>query len=162
MAGIPCYWKREAKVKPTEKWIKENIKEDYKIYLGYTIDEIHRIQKDDKYLYPLINNFKMSEKDCLEYTKKIDLYNSLYDYFDRTGCSFCPYQKKKSMYQIWKNFPKTWKYMKWIENRLLEYKKRGYDVVNPYWFMGHKTCEDMEKEFKTMKRKTNELSKNNN
>jgi 3'-phosphoadenosine 5'-phosphosulfate sulfotransferase (PAPS reductase)/FAD synthetase len=145
--NTPCYWKREAKVKPTERWIKENIKDDYRMYLGYTTDEIKRIQKDDKYLYPLIYDFKMSEKDCLEYTKKINLYNPLYDYFNRTGCSFCPYQKKKSMYQIYKHFPETWEYMKWIEKRLLEYKERGRKVINPYWFVGNKSIKEIEEEF---------------
>jgi 3'-phosphoadenosine 5'-phosphosulfate sulfotransferase (PAPS reductase)/FAD synthetase len=144
----PCYWRREAKVKPAEKWIKKNIKGKYKIYLGYTLDEIDRKQKDKNLLYPLIDDFKMKEIDCKKYLIEREMENPLYRYFNRTGCAFCPFQNERSFYQVYKYFKETWDYMKDIEKKLFWYKENGMKVKNCYWFAGNKICEDMEKEFR--------------
>jgi 3'-phosphoadenosine 5'-phosphosulfate sulfotransferase (PAPS reductase)/FAD synthetase len=116
----PCYWRREAKVKSAERWIKENIKEDYKIYIGYTTDEVNRIQKDNRLIYPLIDYFQMSENDCREYLIRQEMENPLYRLFSRTGCAFCPFQSDRAFYQVYKNFKGIWEYMRSIEKRLFE------------------------------------------
>jgi len=37
----------------------------------------------------------------------------LYVNFDRLGCYHCPKQSEKSLYVLWKVFPKLWATMKW-------------------------------------------------
>ena len=137
----PCYWRREAKVKPLDELFKDF--GDYKIYIGFTLDEANRVMLDDKFLYPLIYDFKMTETNCQEYLINQEMENPLYRYFSRTGCSVCPAQSEKAWFQIWKHFSETWEYMKSIEDKLKKYDK----VKNATWFTDFRNCEDMEKKF---------------
>ena len=70
------------------------------------------------------------------------MINPLYQFFERTGCSFCPYMKKRAFYVIWKNYKETWDYMKNIENRL----QKMSDVANDQWRI-NETLEILGKEF---------------
>ncbi|WP_457744110.1 phosphoadenosine phosphosulfate reductase domain-containing protein [Sulfurimonas sp.] len=137
----PCYWRREAKVKPQEKLFRDI--GDHKIYIGFTLGEAQRRMSDDKFIYPLIDYFHMSERNCQEYLINQEMQNPLYNYFTRTGCSVCPAQSDKAWFVIWKHFPDTWEYMKNIEYRLSKFDK----VKNRYWFNDFRSCEDMEKKF---------------
>jgi len=137
----PCYWRRESKVKPSDKLFKDI--GEYKTYIGFTLDESNRVMIDDKFLYPLIDDFKMTERNCQEYLINQEMQNPLYNFFSRTGCAICPAQSDKAWFQIWKHFKDTWKYMEDIENRLSKYDK----VKNGFWFINYRTCKDMEKMF---------------
>ena len=128
-----------------EKLFKET--EEYKTYIGFTIDESHRKMKSEEFLYPLIDDFKMTERNCQEYLISQEMQNPLYNFFSRTGCSICPAQSDKAWFQVWKNFNKTWEYMKVVEKRLQEYEDDGIVVRSKYWFKDYKTCEDMEIKF---------------
>ena len=141
----PCYWRRESKVKPIDKLLK-NIGE-YKTYIGFTIDEAQRRMADDRLLYPLIDDFMMSERDCQEYLINQEMENPLYNYFSRTGCSICPAQSEKAWFQVWKHFPETWEYMKDIENQLQSLEEQGEKIKNKTWFTDFRNCNDMEKKF---------------
>ena len=144
----PCYWRRQSKVRPSEKFEKEVLKgKPFKKYIGFTLNEQHRKSKDKENIYPLIDYFQMSESNCQEYLLNQEMENPLYRFFTRTGCGICPAQSDKAWYQVWKNFPDTWKYMQWIETRLLYYQKMGMNVKNCFWFTDHRSCEDMEKLF---------------
>lgn len=142
-----CTWRREAKTRPFERWLKEQGITEYKIYIGFTTSEIHRKMAGDEFLYPLIDDFSMSETDCAAYLREREMENPLYRYFTRTGCSFCPAQSDRSFFQVWKHFPKDWEYMKQIEAKLFQLEKQGERVQNKYWFSRQRTCADMEKEF---------------
>ncbi len=145
----PCYWKREAKTKPQEQLLKKLIgKAEYTTYIGFTLDEsTRRMDGGGNFLYPLIDDFKMTERNCQEYMIDNELENPLYRFFTRTGCGVCTGQSDKAWYQVWKNFPDTWKYMKWVQDRLLTYQDMGMKVKNAYWFTDYKTCQDMEQRF---------------
>lgn len=145
--GYPCTWRRESKNRPFERWVKDQGITEYKIYIGFTTSEQHRRMKGDEFIYPLIDDFKMSELDCAAYLKEREMQNPLYRYFTRTGCSFCPAQSDRSFFQVWKHFKKDWEYMKQIENRLFKLEKAGEHIQNKYWFSGQRTCADMEKLF---------------
>lgn len=146
----PCYWRREAKIYPVDRFINENYK-DKKIvqYIGYTLGENRSVQDTEKitFKYPLKDIFKMSEEDCKEYISKQDMENPLYKHFSRTGCSFCPFQSDASWFNVWKYHQDIWKRMFDIEHTLYELEMMGGKVVNKHWFIGHKTLEDMEKKF---------------
>jgi len=144
----PCFWRRESKLKPFEKLVKELIgDEKYTTYIGFTTDELSRKSQKDSLVYPLIDFFKMSERDCQEYLITQEMQNPLYNFFTRTGCGVCPAQSDKAWYEVWKNFQATWEFMKWIEKRLNQYECLGMKVKNKHWFTGYRTCEDMEKLF---------------
>ncbi len=145
---LPCTWRRESKTRPFERWVKEEGVKEYKIYIGYTTSEIHRKMAGNEFLYPLIDDFGMSETDCAAYLREREMENSLYRYFTRTGCSFCPAQSDRSFFQVWKHFPKDWEYMKQIEARLFQLEKQGENIQNKYWFSKKRTCIDMERVFK--------------
>ncbi len=137
----PCYWRREAKVKPQEKLFKKLLNgEEYKTYIGFTLDESQRKMKGDEFLYPLIDNFKMTEQNCQEYLINQEMQNPLYNYFTRTGCGVCPAQSEKAWFQVWKNFKATWEYMRDIEHKLAKIEK----VKSRTWFKDYRSCEDME------------------
>ena len=141
----PCYWRRESKVKPSDKLFKNIGK--HKLYIGFTLDEANRIMIDDKFLYPLIYDFKMTERNCQEYLINQEMENPLYNFFSRTGCSICPAQSDKAWYQVWKYFKDTWNYMKDVENRLQKLEDDGYKIKNKTWFNDYRNCSDMEKIF---------------
>lgn len=137
----PCYWRRESKVKPQDKFKQKFNK--IVCYIGYTKEENRSIQDTEKetFIYPLKNIFKMTEEDCKAYLISQEMENPLYKHFSRTGCAFCPYQSEKSWFNIWKHYPKVWNYMKTIESKL-------DNSLNNYWFTDYKTTYDMEKKFK--------------
>jgi len=141
----PCYWRRESKVKPSDKLFK-NIGE-HKVYIGFTLDESNRIMIDNKFIYPLIDEFKMTERNCQEYLINQEMQNPLYNYFSRTGCAVCPAQSEKAWFQVWKYFPDTWEYMKEIEERLEELEDDGWEIKNKHWFTNYRTCGDMAVKF---------------
>lgn len=150
LVGLPnptnqfCEWRGIAKRDAFEKFIKDNKIKEHKIYVGFTIYEANRRSEDNKFLYPLIDNFMMSERDCQEYLIKQEMQNPLYNYFSRTGCVKCQYKSDKDWYQTWKYFPEEWKKLKDLETRVCN----NSDVLGKNIFSNFRTCEDMEKIFK--------------
>lgn len=152
--GIPnpmlgfCEWRRESKIYPYDREMKKILgDEEYKTYIGFTTDERNRKLDNENIIYPLIDYFNMSERDCQEYLIKQDMENPIYRFLTRSGCACCPAQSDKAFFEIWKNSKYDWEYMKFIENRLSYYISLGYKVVNRYWFDGERNIETMEKKF---------------
>jgi len=120
MRGFPItigmsWCTRELKICPFNKYIKTKHKKNNIIkYIGIASDEKKRIKKDKNIIYPLVD-FNMTENDCLEYTKKIDVYNKLYDDFKRTGCYLCPKQNQKSLKVLINKYPELWDNVKIME-----------------------------------------------
>lgn len=131
-----------------EDFIKTNNFKNVKVYIGFTLDEVGRKTKDENMIYPLIDTFKMRERDCQKYLVDQEMENPLYKFFTRTGCAMCPAQSEKAWYEIYKNFQDVWEYMKFIENRLLQYEKQGFKIKNCYWFTDHRSINEMEIKFK--------------
>lgn len=149
-----CTLRREAKVKPSDNFIKslENgavFKENrYRMYIGITTDEAHRVKFDNPVMrYPLYLKYKWSEKDCYEYLKSLNLLNPLYKHFKRTGCYFCPYQSRSAFKQLYKHYKPEWEQLKAYEKWMQLYEDNGDAVINKTFFMNYKSAEDMEKAF---------------
>jgi len=146
----PCYWRREAKMKPSDKFVRELIgDEEVTFYIGFTLDEKSRKMSEESgnFLYPLIDEFNMTERNCQEYLINQEMENPIYKLMSRTGCGMCPAQSDRVWFKVWKNIPEQWEYMVWIEKRLEQYEKMGMKVKNKHWFNNHRTCADMEKQF---------------
>ena len=112
LKAYPCWWSREAKVKPLNKAAKEMGKLGTEVicYHGIAYDEKHRMAKDHMkkgYRYPLID-WKWTEQDALAYLDHLGLGLILYEAFNRLGCFHCPKQPPSSWFHVWKNYPKEW------------------------------------------------------
>lgn len=104
LRAFPCYWSREAKINPLRNAV--NKKDNF--FIGIAYDERQRCdKKNGNLIYPLVK-WKWTEQDCINYLNKKNLFNPLYVNFDRLGCYFCPKQNEKSIYVLWKNYPKLW------------------------------------------------------
>lgn len=112
----PCYWTREAKIKP----LQELSKKASVFYVGIAYDEQERMSKKHKNIeYPLIK-WGWKEHDCINYLNKKGLFNPLYVNFNRLGCYFCPKQSQASLFVLWKNYPDLWEKMKFWEKENLK------------------------------------------
>lgn len=117
LVAHPCYWSRESKYKLLEREMKGHIR-----YIGIALDEKKRMVKDyynRGYRYPLIE-WGWTEQDCIDYLKKKDLHNPLYDKFDRTGCWWCPKQSLKSIEILINDYPDKWEKVKELDNKIKE------------------------------------------
>lgn len=142
-----CEWRTESKIRPLERFLKSKGIKDFKIYIGYTIDETGRVNREDTTkLYPLIDDFRMSETDCLIYLRDNEMQNPLYRVFSRTGCAFCPAKSETDKFYLWKHYPKIWDEMKKIEHRLRELEEQGEKVIYNNWHLGE-SIEELEEKF---------------
>ena len=109
LKAFPCWWTREAKIKP----LFEFQKDADVVYVGIAFDEKNRMSiKDPRIQYPLIE-WEWTEQDCVDYLNEKGLFNPLYVNFNRLGCWFCQKQSVSSLYVVWKNYPDLWKKMMW-------------------------------------------------
>jgi len=142
LTTVPCYWKRESKVYPFERWLKANNIKDHKLYIGYTYTELQRSNVDaDNQIYPLID-FKMTEDDVRDFLKERSIDNPLYKHFNRTGCYFCPKQRVEDFYNVYKHHPEKWEKIVEYEN-----KAKSMGALNTQ-FSIHGSAFEMEQMFK--------------
>ena len=119
LCGGRCRWGTTEKNKTIEKYLKEEYGQDYREYIGIAYDETTRIEKErnEHKLLPLID-WKMTEKDCLEYCYKKGIYWEengvrLYDILDRVSCWCCANKNKKELENMRTYLPEY--YLKYID-----------------------------------------------
>lgn len=105
---FPCYWSREAKFKPLNKYMKNGCR-----YIGITKDELKRIKPYKGYIYPLVD-WGMDKKSCYDFLDQRNLLSDVHKKFNRTGCWCCPKQSIKSLIVLKNEYPDLW-------NKLIEY-----------------------------------------
>jgi 3'-phosphoadenosine 5'-phosphosulfate sulfotransferase (PAPS reductase)/FAD synthetase len=116
----PCWYSREAKVKPLEKYYKEN--NAGLIYVGIAHDEKGRLKsKDERVKFPL-DMWEMSEKDCSDYLQERGLHNPIYDNRNRSGCFHCQKQGLYSLYALWRDDKELWKEAVFWDNENIRIK----------------------------------------
>lgn len=103
LCGGRCRWGTTEKYISIEKYLKSQYGNEYKEYIGIAADESKRIEKErnEHKLLPLVE-WKMTEKDCLEYCYKKGYYWEengvrLYDILDRVSCWCCANKNKKEL-----------------------------------------------------------------
>jgi len=143
-----CEWRTESKIRPLERFLKEKGIKEVKLYIGYTLDEQGRVNRaDTEKIFPLADEFKMSERNCQEYLINQEMENPLYKFFSRTGCATCPAKSEKDWFTTWKYFPQTWNYIKNIEAQLQRLEDIGETVIYKTHFPSGKTALEMEAKF---------------
>jgi len=110
----PCWYQREAKHTPLRPY---NLKSDI-IYIGYASDETNRNITDpyikDKCRYPLKER-GIKDKECLDYLKRRNILNPLYERFNRLGCWLCPKQSKSDLRCLKSCYPNHWSILERLE-----------------------------------------------
>lgn len=139
---FPCSYMRDTKVIPINKEKKNSI-----LSIGYAYDELNRVQKDKTLRYPLIE-WKLTEKDCVDFLNKKSKLNPLYTNFNRLGCYFCPKQNDMALYVIWKQYPKLWDHMKKLNKLNIKLVSNIIPYGSEPKYTKDKGIEFLENEFK--------------
>lgn len=131
-ASRGCSFKQYAKIYPMrdiEKLVDI-------VYIGLTYGEEKRINKNKPSAkYPLID-WKYTDEMCLQLTKDIGLYNSLYNNFSRIGCIYCPKKRLYELQNIMNLYPEEWE------------KIKKYEKDSPFGYRTDYTCDQLEERFK--------------
>jgi len=145
---------RELKVNPMKKFIAEKFP-DKKVfhYVGIAYDEPKRISEDDENLLYPIYDWGIIEKEVEEILVDREMHNPLYNHFSRTGCYLCPKQNLKSLFKLWKFYPKEWQEMKDLADR---YEKMGAAIIK----IRNYTVQELEEKFKDLELKGKEPENN--
>lgn len=107
------------------KYLSKYKQEGYIEYIGIAYDEQNRIK--DKF-YPLID-WKMTEKDCLEYcySKGFD-WGGLYEHLDRVSCWCCPLKRIREYKVLYKYYPELWQKLKEMDKKANNRFRKDYTI----------------------------------
>lgn len=125
-ATMLCRWCTKAlKNAVIDNYLKKFREEGYIEYIGIAFDEQNRIK--DK-CYPLVE-YKMTEKDCLEYCySKGFNWDGLYEHFDRLSCWCCPLKNLKELKILYEHYPELWEELKDMDDRANNQFRPDYSV----------------------------------
>lgn len=116
-------WGTSGKLSSIKKHYRETYgDEEIFEYVGIAIDEQSRIKNDKHKLYPLVD-WKMTEKDCLQYcyNKGYDWDENgveLYSVLDRVSCWCCQNKNLKELKNIYRYLPEYWQRLKGLQSRI--------------------------------------------
>lgn len=114
--GVGCRYRSWLKVDPLERVSGPG----NDVFIGIAADEAKRSRSGEyakgkqNYHFPLVE-WRVTEQDCLAYTRRLGLYNQLYDHFKRLGCWWCPKQSIGSLRQLYLHFPQKWAQLRQME-----------------------------------------------
>lgn len=124
-----CGIKRDCKVKPIKKYLKE-LQEPYRQYVGITVDEPKRLESlyKDSSQISLLDKYGYTEEMARELCEQYRLLSPCYELSKRGGCWFCMNAKLAEMREIKEMFPDTWKEFVRLEdeNNVANYKWNVY------------------------------------
>lgn len=124
--GGACRWGTLLKVQAINRYLP---KTDIHIYVGIAYDEPERLARLDKWKSSPLAEWKMTEKDCLEYCRNkgfgwdesgIDLY----DILDRVSCWCCRNKNQKELRNIYRSLPNYWEKLKELQDKIGEPMKK--------------------------------------
>lgn len=109
--GNLCYVKRDLKVNPINKWVKQQGK--FNRIVGYAYDEIKRIEIMKKEGWrSLLYEYKVKEIDAFNICRNYGLLSPMYEHQFRDGCWFCPNASIKEFARLKKDYPYYWEKLK--------------------------------------------------
>lgn len=104
-------------------------------YIGLAVDEPKRIARLESFCRTPLAEWGMTEQDCMEYLKKRDMLNPLYQKFRRLGCWFCGKQSLDSLRVLRRDYPEYWAML------------LAWDKESPRIFKPNYTVDDLEQRF---------------
>lgn len=119
--NLGAWCNSKLKVQTLDQYLKKQ--GEYISYIGIAYDEPKRYERLATNERAPLYEWKMTEKDCLQYTKEKGLYNPLYDKFKRLGCWFCVKQGLDSLRILRHDYPEYWKMLlDWQEDSEVKFK----------------------------------------
>lgn len=107
------------------KYLSKYKDDGYIEYIGIAYDEQDRIKNK---IYPLVE-WKMTEKDCLEYCyKKGFNWDGLYEHLDRVSCWCCPLKRIREYKVLYKYYAKLWEELKEMDEKANNTFRNDYSV----------------------------------
>lgn len=104
-------------------------------YLGLAADEPKRLAKLGPICRAPLAEWGMTEQDCIDFLKKRDMLNPLYQKFKRLGCWFCVKQSMDSLRVLRRDYPEYWAML------------LAWDKESPHTFKPNYTVADLERRF---------------
>lgn len=104
-------------------------------YIGLAADEPERIARLEPFCRTPLAEWGMTEQDCVDFLKKRDMLNPLYQKFKRLGCWFCGKQGLDSLRVLRRDYPEYWAML------------LAWDKESPRTFKPNCTVEDLEQRF---------------
>jgi 3'-phosphoadenosine 5'-phosphosulfate sulfotransferase (PAPS reductase)/FAD synthetase len=129
--GPGCRYRSWLKVEPLEKASGSG----NHVFIGIAADEANRSRSleyakgKNKYHFPLVE-WGVTESECMRYLHNRDLYNTLYDYFHRLGCFWCPKQSISSLRSLYRHFPYYWQQLRQLETDQKRPFRYGYSAAD--------------------------------
>ena len=120
--GGCCYVKRDLKLKPMEKYLK-NIKGELIQYVGIAKNEPGRLKALKQGRISLLDKYEYTEEAAMDLCKKYNLLSPGYEFSKRGGCWFCPNAKLEEHRQINKIMPNIWQEFITLEKEDVAYGK---------------------------------------
>lgn len=90
------------KLRPIQKWVKDNSLEDAIKLIGFCSGEENRVKQDDNTEYPLID-LGLDREGCKRVIREVG-----WTVPDKSGCYLCPFQKKLEWIALMKNDPELY------------------------------------------------------
>jgi 3'-phosphoadenosine 5'-phosphosulfate sulfotransferase (PAPS reductase)/FAD synthetase len=142
-------WCTREKVETMNRFAKQQYGKFFYQYVGFAADELKRTgcgnacageeKGGTKRLYPLIYDWDMDEKDCLQYCYDREFtWGGVYQHFRRVSCFCCPLQRLDDLRTLRRHYPGLWA-------KMLE-----WDAMQPphnHGFYGYKTVHDLDRRF---------------
>lgn len=128
--GGACRWGTFLKQRKLNAYIGNNV-----TYIGLAADETKRLRNLELHKISPLEEWNMTEKDCLEYCFSKGYHwledgIELYDILDRVSCWCCRNKNLKELKGIYLNLPNYWDKLKDMQSRLCEPMKGKYSVFD--------------------------------
>ena len=127
----------ELKTKPFENFIKKRLDGLINLYIGIRADEMFRAKygryrnKQIKEIYPFVDR-GLTKNDIENILKESGInLPKYYEWSNRSGCYFCPFQTKKNWINLYKNHPDLFFKAKSLEderNKNPNFEKVGWNL----------------------------------
>ena len=116
--GGACRWGTFAKQRALNKHCGTNY-----TYIGLAVDEEIRLQNLEEHKHSPLDEWGMTEKDCLEYCHEKGYFweengIELYSILDRVSCWCCCNKNKKELYNIYRYLPQYWERLKDLQSKI--------------------------------------------
>lgn len=103
-----CAVQRDCKIRPIQRYQK-GLPPGTVQYIGIAHDETERLLRlEGGRQVSLLEKYNFTEKDALEFCRKVGLLSPVYAFTDRGGCWFCPNAKLPELRHLYDHHPDLW------------------------------------------------------